>query len=182
MSGPRPAAAYQEAELCTIGGLAMQRKEKRGKQLTVATVHECMCTIRLARVDGFCQANGWFVLIFYLFISLFANSMMDAKICLVTGANAGIGLETAKSFCARGATTVLVCHSVEKAQLAIAEIEGEVSAAIVTTPCAFFPRVTYSGQEEVLCACLPATTLLFGSEPIARAFYLYRVSRNSGSL
>lgn len=55
--------------------------------------------------------------------------MMDAKVCLVTGANAGIGFETAKSLCAKGATTVLVCRSAEKAERAIAEIKKEVPGA-----------------------------------------------------
>ena len=55
--------------------------------------------------------------------------MMDNKVCLVTGANAGIGFETAKSLCEKGATTVLICRSEEKAKKAIAEIKKEVPAA-----------------------------------------------------
>ena len=55
--------------------------------------------------------------------------MMDNKICLVTGANAGIGFETAKSLCAQGATTILVCRSEEKARKAAAEIKKEVPDA-----------------------------------------------------
>ena len=54
---------------------------------------------------------------------------MENKICLVTGANAGIGFETAKSLCKKGATTVLICRSEEKAKKAIAEIKKEVPAA-----------------------------------------------------
>ena len=54
---------------------------------------------------------------------------MNNKICLVTGANAGIGFETAKSLCAKGATTVLVCRSKEKAEKAAAEIKKEVPDA-----------------------------------------------------
>ena len=55
--------------------------------------------------------------------------MMDNKIVLVTGANAGIGFETAKSLCAIGATTVLVCRSEEKAKKAATEIKKEVPDA-----------------------------------------------------
>lgn len=55
--------------------------------------------------------------------------MMDNKICLITGANAGIGFETAKRLCAEGATTVLVCRSEEKAKKAAAAIKKEVPAA-----------------------------------------------------
>jgi NAD(P)-dependent dehydrogenase (short-subunit alcohol dehydrogenase family) len=55
--------------------------------------------------------------------------MMDDKICLITGANAGIGFETAKSLCAKGATTILVCRSEEKAKKAIADIKQEIPRA-----------------------------------------------------
>lgn len=55
--------------------------------------------------------------------------MMDNKVCVVTGANAGIGFETAKSLCAKGATTVLVCRSEDKAKRAVADIKKEVPGA-----------------------------------------------------
>lgn len=54
---------------------------------------------------------------------------MEGKICLITGANAGIGFETAKSLCAKGATTVLVCRSEEKAKKAIWEIKQDLPLA-----------------------------------------------------
>ena len=63
-------------------------------------------------------------LIYYVF-----SFMMDTKTCLVTGANAGIGFETAKSLCAKGATTVLVCRSEEKAKKAAADIRKEIPGA-----------------------------------------------------
>lgn len=50
---------------------------------------------------------------------------MDGKIGVVTGANAGIGFETAKALCAKGATVILVCRSAEKAKKAAAEIKKE---------------------------------------------------------
>lgn len=49
--------------------------------------------------------------------------MIKEKICLVTGANSGIGFETAKELCAQGARCILVCRSEEKAKKAIGEIE-----------------------------------------------------------
>lgn len=61
--------------------------------------------------------------------SLRFQPMMDTKVCVVTGANAGIGFETAKAMCAKGATTVLVCRSEEKARKAAADIQMEVPGA-----------------------------------------------------
>jgi NAD(P)-dependent dehydrogenase (short-subunit alcohol dehydrogenase family) len=40
---------------------------------------------------------------------------MKNKICLITGANAGIGFETAKALCAKGFKVILVCRTKEKA-------------------------------------------------------------------
>ena len=47
------------------------------------------------------------------------------KVCLITGANAGIGFETAKSLCAKGAKTILVCRSEEKGVEAVKKIKEE---------------------------------------------------------
>jgi NAD(P)-dependent dehydrogenase (short-subunit alcohol dehydrogenase family) len=47
---------------------------------------------------------------------------MDGKVCIVTGANAGIGKATAVGLAQRGATVVMVCRSAERARLARQEI------------------------------------------------------------
>ena len=47
---------------------------------------------------------------------------MQGKVCLVTGANSGIGKETALGLAQRGATVVLVCRSQERGDAALAEI------------------------------------------------------------
>ena len=47
---------------------------------------------------------------------------MENKICLVTGANAGIGYETAKGLAARGARVLMVCRDMVKGEAAKAEI------------------------------------------------------------
>lgn len=50
---------------------------------------------------------------------------MKDKICLITGANSGIGLETAKSLCAKDAKVLLWCRSKDKARQALAKIKSE---------------------------------------------------------
>lgn len=52
---------------------------------------------------------------------------MDKKTVLITGANCGLGLESAKDFAKRGARVIMACRSIEKANKA----RGELSAASV---------------------------------------------------
>src|SRR5262245_53194396 len=47
---------------------------------------------------------------------------MNEKICLVTGANSGIGKVTAKVLAAGGATVIMVCRNRDKGEAARAEI------------------------------------------------------------
>lgn len=47
---------------------------------------------------------------------------MENKICIVTGANAGIGKMTAKGLAEKGATVLLVCRTAEKAEAARKDI------------------------------------------------------------
>jgi retinol dehydrogenase-12 len=49
---------------------------------------------------------------------------VNGKVCIVTGANTGIGLETAAALVAQGATVVLACRDEAKAREAIAEINA----------------------------------------------------------
>tara|TARA_R110002124_G_scaffold57700_12_gene161513 strand:+ start:3410 stop:4273 length:864 start_codon:yes stop_codon:yes gene_type:complete len=56
---------------------------------------------------------------------------MKNKICLVTGANAGIGFETAKALCAKGFKVILVCRTKEKAISAMDRIlENQADASM----------------------------------------------------
>ena len=48
---------------------------------------------------------------------------MQGKVCVVTGANSGIGKETALGLAQLGATVVLVCRSQERGAAALAEIK-----------------------------------------------------------
>lgn len=50
---------------------------------------------------------------------------MQDKICIVTGANAGIGKITATELARRGATVVMICRSQERGEAALAEVRAE---------------------------------------------------------
>jgi NAD(P)-dependent dehydrogenase (short-subunit alcohol dehydrogenase family) len=50
---------------------------------------------------------------------------LTGKVAVVTGANGGLGLETAKAFAARGAHVVMAVRDQEKAAKAVAEIRAE---------------------------------------------------------
>jgi NAD(P)-dependent dehydrogenase (short-subunit alcohol dehydrogenase family) len=56
------------------------------------------------------------------------ESMPDltGKVIIVTGANSGIGYETAKEFARKGAQTVLACRNMDKAQAALKELQAEI--------------------------------------------------------
>ncbi len=49
---------------------------------------------------------------------------MEGKVCLVTGANSGIGKQTALGLARMGATVVMVCHSKQRGEAAMAEIKN----------------------------------------------------------
>lgn len=48
---------------------------------------------------------------------------LKGKIFIITGANTGLGYETAKALAARGATVILACRNMQKAQEAIEKIQ-----------------------------------------------------------
>ncbi|HEX8090805.1 MAG TPA: SDR family oxidoreductase [Blastocatellia bacterium] len=51
------------------------------------------------------------------------DASMTGKVCVVTGANSGIGKETARGLARMGAHVVMVCRSRERGQQAISEIK-----------------------------------------------------------
>jgi NAD(P)-dependent dehydrogenase (short-subunit alcohol dehydrogenase family) len=55
--------------------------------------------------------------------------MEDRRICIITGANSGIGKEAAAQLGAEGYHVVLACRSVERGEAALAEIRERVSGA-----------------------------------------------------
>ncbi len=54
---------------------------------------------------------------------------LTGKVVIVTGANSGIGFETAKEFARKGAQTILACRSMDKAQVALDQIRAEIPNA-----------------------------------------------------
>ncbi len=54
---------------------------------------------------------------------------MNNKLCVITGANSGIGFETAKELASRGAYIVMVCRNEDKAEAARRRIEESATAA-----------------------------------------------------
>lgn len=49
---------------------------------------------------------------------------MDEKVCVVTGANTGIGLETARELARRGAHVVMTARNMEKGEAALADVKS----------------------------------------------------------
>ena len=51
------------------------------------------------------------------------------RVAVITGANSGIGLETARELCRKGALVVMACRSPEKAEAAAEDIRADVEGA-----------------------------------------------------
>jgi NAD(P)-dependent dehydrogenase (short-subunit alcohol dehydrogenase family) len=58
---------------------------------------------------------------------------LTGKVIIVTGANSGIGYEAAREFARKGAQTILACRSMDKAEVALADIQAEIPDAQAET-------------------------------------------------
>ena len=54
------------------------------------------------------------------------------RTALITGANSGLGLETARALARRGARVVLACRSLERAEQARAELQADCSGELIS--------------------------------------------------
>ncbi|OTF02153.1 short-chain dehydrogenase, partial [Halorubrum sp. SD612] len=54
----------------------------------------------------------------------------DGKTVVVTGANSGLGFEGTREFAARGATVVMACRSVERAEAAADEVRADAGGGL----------------------------------------------------
>lgn len=59
-----------------------------------------------------------------------SNESMNGKVCVISGATSGVGLETVKALAAGGANIVIVARNINKAQAIQKEIEKEYSIKI----------------------------------------------------
>jgi NAD(P)-dependent dehydrogenase (short-subunit alcohol dehydrogenase family) len=74
---------------------------------------------------------------------------IDDKVAIVTGANAGLGFETAKLLAVKGATTILACRSKKRCDAAASEIRQAV-----------YPSDSKKAQQKVLALVCDLSSLV----------------------
>jgi len=59
-----------------------------------------------------------------------SKATLIGKVCVITGANTGIGKETARDLARRGARIIMLCRDLDKARLAAEEINKETGSTV----------------------------------------------------
>ena len=80
------------------------------------------------------------------------SESLSGRVALITGANTGIGLVTARELAARGAYVFIACRSVEKAQAAVDEIRkttGNAHVEILALDLGDFASVPQCAQTRI---------------------------------
>lgn len=95
---------------------------------------------------------------------------MNDKICLVTGANSGIGLETARGLAQQGATVIMTARSAERGQAALTDVRlstGSSRVSLLLLDLADLASVraaaeTFSAQHDRLDVLVNNAGLMLG--------------------
>ena len=77
------------------------------------------------------------------------------QVCMITGANSGVGFEVAQFLAAKGATVVMVCRSparAEEAKEAIVKATGSDKVSVLFCDCRLDPD---NCQDVWCCKCVP---------------------------
>jgi NAD(P)-dependent dehydrogenase (short-subunit alcohol dehydrogenase family) len=97
---------------------------------------------------------------------------LAGRTAVVTGGNAGLGLETARVLAGHGALVVLACRDIEKAELAAARIraaDSRAEVAVVRLDLASLASVRAAAQE--ICAACPRLDLLINNAGVMEVPY-----------
>ncbi|VUZ54354.1 unnamed protein product [Hymenolepis diminuta] len=79
----------------------------------------------------------------------YETGRLDGKLVVITGANSGIGRETAAELARRGATVIMACRDIEKAEAAKADIIADYGTG---QPTALTKNVVNSEVGKILSA------------------------------
>ncbi|CAD5110778.1 DgyrCDS144 [Dimorphilus gyrociliatus] len=83
-----------------------------------------------------CITFGW---LYYLYkhyvmlpIEFHSDARLDGKTVVITGGSSGLGLETARNLCSRGARVIIGCRDKKKAEEALIDVKSSCKSALVS--------------------------------------------------